>query len=592
MAANGTDIRRLAADMAARGQVQKSGKAGGMPAIGWARIAAFTMPVLILAVLALTATLAVSVVKTGGFLGLGGWTALGMVSLVGAILINTVWLRTPRFDGFRVTKSSAPELFSLIAEAARELRCGKPESIVVTDTLAVRLHQTPRFGLLGGSAGMLEIGLPAIQTYSRTELAVFIAQELARFGAGRNRSERLIERMADLWAGAMRPAARPSLPIDFIAGAFGAWIAPRLNAAARPARAAGVLLGDQASADLVSPAETALALQRKAIAVAFLDEYWHRLAEEPITTPTPSFLPYREMADFMPRIGEWEQCEAALRLALVNRPMAAGAEPSLAQRLKALGMRPAMPTQVFDPATELLGTAYDAAITRFDQQWQKANAKAWAKAYAEQEQGMAAPSALGYGSFSAVPLAAEYAAAISAEASGSDFATECAPTVLPDSTSMPSIEDALELARGAEIDDGFDAARDHYVNACEWYPDNGRIWLNYAAALVRAQSEDALECIEHTLGLTETTQWESDDGQFWFDIGKVMLEQGEPGGIVCLEQAIAIDSALTDEAMLLADGFADQEAPVEAAYAEPPFATDHTVATVGADGMQRPIAAA
>jgi hypothetical protein len=581
MAAKSSDIRRLAADVAARSKVQQPPGAGS--AVLLTRVAAFTMPTLIFLMLVLTVTLSVSAVTTGGFLGLGGWTALSAVALVGGILMNTVWLRARPIDGCEVTKGCAPELFALVADAASALGAPMPEQVMVTDTLAVKLHHLPRLGLLAGTSSLLEIGLPAIQTYARDELAVFITQELARVAAKRPGLDKQIERMADLWTVAMSPAVRPSLPLDFIAGAFGAWVAPRLERAARSVRAGGVLEADRATAMLIGAPETARALQRRAIASSFLDEYWHRLAEEPIETPTPSFMPYREMADFMPRIGEWEQCEPALRLALVNRVMEAGAEPSLPQRLKALGQRPSMPIVVTDPAVSLLGAAYEPAILRFDTLWQKANAAAWAKAYAEQQG--AGPLA---GEMS-VPLTPALTrapqAAVSeafAPSDDQDLGLTTAEPMADDAGGADGVCAAIARAHELEESAGFEEARDAYVDACEWHPENGRVWVHYAAALVRADSDEAIACIEHALGLVDGTEWALEDGAVWFALGKALLDAGEQGGVVCLEQAIAINPALTDEALFLADGFVDEAPPdeVEADYADMPYADEANVVPI------------
>jgi tetratricopeptide (TPR) repeat protein len=634
MAATGSEIRRLAADVAARNQAQERASRSPGAAL-WGRLAALTIPLLICAVLAITIALALSALRSGEFLGLSGWTAIGVVGIVGAILMNTVWLRSPRLNGFVVTAKSAPDLHSLVRDTAKELQSPLPGSIIVTDSLTVKLHQVPRLGLLGGTSSVLEIGLPAAQTYSASELAVFIAMELARFSSVRNYQDRHVERMADLWTGVMQPSARPSLPMDFIAGAFASWLAPRLADTARPGRAAWTSTADRAVAELIGRQETAQALQRRVIAIAFLDEYWHRLADEPILTPKPSFEPYREMADFLPRIGEWEQAEQALRLALSNRGADAGAEPSLAQRLKAIGARPTMPEAVLDTGTRLLGTSHEKAVQYFDLAWQRANAKAWSRAYAEQKAAGTIPVLDPLSGVSAgapdpdliaaalsprtethrvsQPIVMSPPADMSVPDATPDFdlgfdprvddrfdpavdddlvsstdvdhgatttqfsygeteepaSTDTQTSTVP-ASAVPSVEIAIDMALGAELSEDFEHARDRYVDACEWYPDNGRVWLAYAHALLRHDDEAALDCIEHTLSLAAQTEWAIDDGQTWLDLGKALLEAGDEGGIVCLEQAIAIDDALTDAAMVLADQFDDSEfASDTAAYEQP-----------------------
>lgn len=497
-----------------------------------ARRGFLVFPLASVVLLAISGTIAIKVMTamqyTPGGLSLG---VLGVLGAVGVLMLLIMRVRLAPPIGLPMTKEVAPDLVELIEDIRHEMKAPKPHAVFLTKDLDVRLELRPNSGMCGSMRSELAIGLPAMQALSRLELAALLAHEFGHVSAAQGEKALFVHRMRQTWSKVLAALPRMKSPLSLPLAYFAASHTPEFFAAAQEHFRHAELAADTAAAKLVGAGSLGTALQRMSIAKAFLAEYWNRIDAESEAGATGDDHPFHEMADFMPRLAEWEQGEDVLRTALGVRTQSSSSEPALMDRLKAMGLKPRLPGALTDPAAALLGDFTQVAVETFEHEWQAARtAKAKAAAAAR------APVAAARENFAeGLPrMAVLDAAAV---------------------TGPLGLAEAIERARLAESELGLEAAHDRFIDLAEWHQNESRAWLAFAEALVRDGSEEALTCIEQALTLASDTTWQASEAPAWFALGKTLLDHLREEGIACLEQAALIDAALTDEAAFLIDAF-------------------------------------
>lgn len=440
-----------------------------------------------------------------------------------ALLILSGWVRFEKPAGLPVRKGDAPELFLLIDQLRTYLSAPAIDEVYLTDTFTVQCIQRPNRGLFGGLRNELVIGLPLLQSVSKAEAAALIANELGHLSGRQGDAAAYIHRARVTWQQMIvRQPGQPMFlraPFNLATGAF----AHRFLAVSAGAERAAVFAADRFAAEVAGLANAGSALQRLSVAEAFLGEYWLRLAGEPVQTPEPNLRPHREMAEFLPRMTEWENAPGVLEAALAVAASTDPAHPTLVSRLAALNVTPELPPQVTQPAAILLGPALSEVLDHFDAAWRVAAAPAWRAAFDN--------------------LSPETKRLLDLDALAAVRPLELAA--------------AMERARLAYFAGGLDEARGRYADLIEWHPEDARAVLAAGIAMVDGGDPEGAECLRQSLALAPRTDWNKSNAEEWFAVGEVLLARGEDLGIDCLEQAIRIDPARTDMASFLVDRFLD-----------------------------------
>jgi len=443
-----------------------------------------------------------------------------------ALLILAGWVRFEKPAGLPVLKTDAPELFLLIDQLRTYLSAPAIDEVYLTDTFTVQCSQRPSRGLFGGFRNELVIGLPLLQSVSKAESAALIANELGHLSGRQGETAAYIHRARVTWQQMIaRQPGQPlylRAPFNLVAGAFGR----KFLAVSADAERAAVFKADRFAAEIAGLANAASALQRLSIAEAFLAEYWLRTAQEPVLTPEPDLKPHREMANFLPRMTEWESAPATLEAALAVATSADPAHPTLASRLDALNVTPDLPPQVAQSAAKLLGPSLPRVLDHFDAAWRVAAAPSWRAAFDR--------------------LSPETKRLLDLDNAAAAHPLDLAP--------------AMERARLAYFAGGLEEARGRYADLIEWHPEDARAVLAAGIAMVDAGEPEGAECLRQALALAARTDWTRANAEEWFAVGEALLGRGEDLGIDCLEQAIRIDPARTDMASFLVDRFLDADA--------------------------------
>jgi Zn-dependent protease with chaperone function len=461
-------------------------------------------------------------------LGVGNaWVIVFLIPA--ALLILASWIRFEKPKGLPLDAKDAPELFALIDQVRSLAKAPTIDAVYVTSDFAAKAVQRPSRGLFGGYRNELVIGLPLLQSVSKAEAAVLIAHELGHLSRRQGIQALYVHRARLTWQHVLDEQSRQPLylrwPLSLIASGFGR----RFLALSAGSERAAEFAADALAAEIAGSAVVASALQRLSIAEAFLSEYWKRVGEEPVTSPEPALRPFREMANFLPRMSEWEAAANVLEQALAEP--SAPAQPSLSERLDALNVMPDLPANVSQSAIVLLGSAEGRVLDHFDGAWRMAAAPAWRKAY---------------------------------ETLPATIRRQMDLDGLAESHSL-DLKPAIERARLAYQNGGIEEAAARYDELLRWHAGDGHAWLAALMAHVDAGSGHATALLKRALELAPRTDWTLADAQDWFAVGEALLASGDDLGIDCLEQAIRIDSSRTDLAGFMVDRYLDQSASAASA---------------------------
>jgi len=456
---------------------------------------------------------------------LGAQHAWYLICLIpAALLILASWVRFEKPEGVPITATDAPDLFLLIEQLRAYLGAPAFSTVYLTDTFTAHCIQRPSRGLLGGFRNEIVIGLPLLQSVSKAEAAVLIAHELAYLSGRQGTAVTEIHRARVTWQQILeRQPKQPILLRLPFAMATGYYARCFLALSAKAERSA-VLAADRLAAEIAGLSNAGSALQRLSIAEAFLEQYWLRIADEPVTTPEPTLKPHREMADFLPRMTEWENAINVLEAALAKSTSPDPSHPTLAERLDALGITPELPAPVTQPAAQLLEPSLSRVLDRFDAAWHAVAAPAWQSAYAK--------------------LSPDTRRLLDLDALAAVHPLELAP--------------AIERARLAYFAGGLAAARGRYADLIEWFPEDARAALAAGLAMIDGGDPDGAECLRQALELAPKTDWIKVNAEDWFAVGEALLAARQDLGIDCLEQAIRIDPTRTDMAAYLVDRYFDE----------------------------------
>ena len=438
-----------------------------------------------------------------------------------ALLILASWVRFEQPDGQPVSATDAPELFALIEKVRSYLKAPAIDAVYLTDSFAAKAVQRPSRGLFGGYRNEIVIGLPLLQSVSKAEAAVLIAHELGHLSGRAGDKAAVVHRARLTWQHIVLRQPRQPLVLRLVFAPVVKSFAPGFLAKSAATERAAEFAADRYAAEIAGAETVASALQRLSIAEAFLGEYWARVAQEPVVSPEPMLQPHREMANFLPRMTEWELAEDVLHVDL-SKP---GAEdrPSLAERLAALGVEPSLPGAVAVSAESLLAPSLDRLLNVFDAAWRASIAPQWRSLYEK--------------------LSPQTRRLLDLDAAAAAKPLDLAP--------------AIERAKLAYFEGGIDAAAKRYQDLVTWHAADGRAHLAAGMAMLDAGDDEALDQLRQALALAPATDWSKAHAEDWFGAGEALLEARDDFGIDCLEQSLKIDPSRTDLASFMVDRYLD-----------------------------------
>lgn len=212
--------------------------------IGWAALGYGYLFAVVLTLLAAGVALVLMVRRHPVLAG----KVLLLIVPVLVVIIRALWVRFPAPDGERVTHADAPELFSLLAAIAKQLRTPRIHVVLVTPELNAAVTQIPRLGFLGWHRNYLLLGLPLMKGLTVEQFQAVIAHEMGHLSRGHARLGNWIYRLRLIWARLQDAYSEQTGASAAVIKTFFTWYSPRFKAISFPLARANEFEADAASA--------------------------------------------------------------------------------------------------------------------------------------------------------------------------------------------------------------------------------------------------------------------------------------------------------------------------------------------------------
>ncbi|HEX6852502.1 MAG TPA: M48 family metalloprotease [Candidatus Polarisedimenticolaceae bacterium] len=293
------------------------------------------------------------------------------------IVLRAMWVRMDPPDGLVVTERDAPELFSMIEEARRAVGAPRPDVVRIDGQLNASISQIPRLGFLGWHRNHLTLGLPLMRLLTPDEFRSVVAHEFGHLSKAHGAIGAWIYRLRATWGRIVEDLEKEGRG-DWLVSGFFKRFNPRFAAASFVLARQHEYEADRLAAQAAGAPAAASALARLDVAARFVEGgYWPALFHAVTLRPDPPERPFDGLGGAVP-YERTEVLKEALDAALEVRTGVADTHPSLADRLRALGAKPAVPQS---PATTAdvayLGSALPSIEAALSRTWLEAVEPRW-----------------------------------------------------------------------------------------------------------------------------------------------------------------------------------------------------------------------
>jgi Zn-dependent protease with chaperone function len=308
--------------------------------------------------------------------------AVKLLLLVGGplwLVLRSMWVELQPPAGERLTRLRVPGLFQMLGDLRKRLRTPRIHHVLLTPDFNAGVMQVPRLGLLGWHRNYLFIGLPLMKSLTVEQFQAVLAHELGHLSGGHARAGNWIYRLRLIWqrleAAFSQTSHWGAAPIR----AFFKWYIPRFSATSFPLARANEYEADAAALSLTSARSAAQALTAVSIVGSYLSEkYWPKIHSAARELPQPAFAPYSEFMATAIQDVPAHELQIWQETALAGRTSYDDTHPSLADRLKAMGVAAEFaPPLAGDSAERLLGAERARLESAFDAQWRERVAESW-----------------------------------------------------------------------------------------------------------------------------------------------------------------------------------------------------------------------
>lgn len=317
----------------------------------------------------------------------GTW-AIGKVGLVLLIFVYAIaralWVRFEAPIGIALARRDGPAVFGLVDELCRALDTPRFHDILLTDDFNAAVSQQPRLGPLGWYRNYLMLGLPLMQALSPEEFRAVLAHELGHLSREHGRFGAWIYRIRVAW---MRLVQQLEAERHWGYHVFDWFLkrwAPYFNAytfvmAREQEYEADRFAGQLAGKDELGRALVVLEVQGARLSQA----YWPALFRRAAALPEPPPGVFTALRDTVHAPCPPEDGRRWLVAALNRRTGNDDTHPSLADRLKALGVAPPSPEAVLRgaqgpvAADRYLGGTLPSLADRVEALWRRAVEDGW-----------------------------------------------------------------------------------------------------------------------------------------------------------------------------------------------------------------------
>lgn len=297
------------------------------------------------------------------------------------VVTRMFFMRLEPPEGRPVTRDEAPRLFEVLDRMRRKLKGPPIHHVLINREYNASIVQLPRWGLFGGHANYLMLGLPYLWGVPTNEMLATVAHEYGhlcgdhgKLSAWVYRQRRTIGALYDQVDG----DAKDNWVYAAIAAALHRFM-PYYNAYTFVMSRQNEYAADLTASELIGAEVNASGLIRDALLGQWVrDKFWPTLYQQADTSVRPLFMPFAAMR--MAFAAGYEQWATPERLSLAWREKSDvhDTHPALRDRVTATGQRCHLPARVDVPAAEtLLGASAKRITEEFDHAWWKDEKKDW-----------------------------------------------------------------------------------------------------------------------------------------------------------------------------------------------------------------------
>jgi Zn-dependent protease with chaperone function len=361
-------------------------KLGLFAALGYAYV--FT---LLAVVAACMAGIVAALYFHGGASGSFGLAKLGVILLIfGGMIVSALWVTFDEPQGTPVDAGKFPKLVAEIEDLQKRLATIPIHRTIIVPEFNAFASQTPRLGVFGWQRNTLALGLELMLTLSPQEMRAVIAHELGHLSRNHSKFAGSIYRVRRTWANLFTKFKENQRLGSGLINRFFYWYIPRFDAYSFVLRRQNEYEADAASAELTSRDTAGAALMKVEIIGAHLSHrYWRDFYAQTLNSPQPRRMAFAALAEDL-RAVPLDPDHVALyrQMALARQTDLEDTHPSLADRLKGLGLDPAefaaSPLDLSaSAAVEWLGPELPRLIAEYDEEWWRRNEDSWRERHQE-----------------------------------------------------------------------------------------------------------------------------------------------------------------------------------------------------------------
>lgn len=312
--------------------------------------------------------------------------AIKLILIVGFfiwVILRSLWVKHAPPQGYAITATDAPELFSIIQKLQRQLNAPHFHKVIIVEDLNAGVVQIPRFLGLGSSQNYLLLGLPLLKSLTIEQFTAVLAHEFGHLAKNHAQFSNWIYRQRIRWVQLVEVLEQNQSRGDFLFRPFLSRFVPYFTAYSFPLAQANEYEADMIAVQLTSAQAAAEALTTVSIISQYLDEkYWTEIYKRADDTPQPLVAPFFQLSHALAHDLEKENTAAWLSLSMQQTTTHQDTHPSLQDRLKAIGVFPEFKyPSAGQSADRLLGHQLEKVTATFDQMWQSNIASSWQDRY-------------------------------------------------------------------------------------------------------------------------------------------------------------------------------------------------------------------
>lgn len=300
------------------------------------------------------------------------------IVIVGLLIFGLTWFGRAHVKGERITADNAPELFAALETLRKKIRAPRVHEVALTDDFNAAAVQVPRLGIFGWYKQVLILGVPLLAALSREQMLAVIGHELGHFSRAHGRLGHWLYRVRQSWEGLYAALGDEDSGIGAAVNQFYRWFVPYFGAYSFALARLDEYEADADSALVVDNANAGAALVATHVFGDYLNgTFWPAVRRLALEAPEPPADVFDRLAKAMKDVPH-AQLELLRRNALERASDLVDTHPSLAERLRALGVSDARVQPPSTSAGEAFFTARWAEILeRAAKAWREAQAQEW-----------------------------------------------------------------------------------------------------------------------------------------------------------------------------------------------------------------------